>query len=896
MPPKSPDADVDAWGLPDRSPATALATVTSDRGVADPGLIPPNPRAEDIAAADDETELKLGCDRLPDFGINDELPDREIKRLVAMSALHYLPGLDCTPCLFKMARAISNNLLAVARRQPKTYVQLLARLIDMRAVLKERVERPYKLAFDSRLRQPLPQDALEYWPFSDYESWVEDLRAYQKGRATVMEPIPIVDKRDSLKADDSQQAALEASMLILEKTLTGIALGNRLDDTPLVKQAVITLSALTLKTIERQTGVRINPGFDDVKLIKSTEVIFYHSVFSVVLDAQGEPSTLGGLLDYPILVSPPGHVMERNLHPPGALYIGLRKYGDGAFRVTDKAISKILFGGIGGFVENYGGGVREPHPFQQTIQGHLDLLHPAYVAAIITPAAFQPGELTVSAVLQKFPALIEAVLPYGVREIGKKAQHLFDNWGDVAKQIGIEVLKSIIKEQVKKKVIEFLVKKIGAKVIPLVNVASALYDAFAGEEERMQVRHAVACIMLHVKGTSREDTHIAAKILAKILVDKFEQAIMQALTRKAAELGGRALTYRKRGAVDPEAGKATQRSQHHSDTDDRNSPKNLHDALADQPSNPAPPAGRPIDAARGTGNRGIDPQNRGLDLQAVQKGLQQGLDIADKLKAAQAQAHAQGQSHPHGTEDKPRPTTSDAPGAADHAKGDPGAKRGQAKKKSQKEEDEDDLETVTAKEQKKGRSKDKDHDEDEPDIAARGTGNRGTTDKGDADDAAKKPAKKKADKHRKRGRKIALIHTLRQRWGAQATVILNAIARRDELRGAWTSVAPNLYAHHLVPVTVLKSNEVAQAAAIGGYDFNGKINGRLLNQKEHAGGHTEYNAMITQEMDHFARDNPHYTPKQARDFLESRVGDWGRMYVKSLEYVQDTSDPGTAKR
>ena len=59
---------------------------------------------------------------------------------------------------------------------------------------------------------------------------------------------------------------------------------------------------------------------------------------------------------------------------------------------------------------------------------------------------------------------------------------------------------------------------------------------------------------------------------------------------------------------------------------------------------------------------------------------------------------------------------------------------------------------------------------------------------------------------------------------------------------------------------------------------------------------TIYNQMITAEMDQFARDNPSYTPKQARDFLESRVEDWGKMYVKSLEYVHDTSDPGTAKR
>ncbi len=409
----------------------------------------------------------------------------------------------------------------------------------------------------------------------------------------------------------------------------------------------------------------------------------------------------------------------------------------------------------------------------------------------------------------------------------------------------------------------------------------------------MQVRHAVACIMLHVKGTSREDTHIAAKILAKILVDKFEQAILQALTRKAAELGGRALTYRKRGSRDPEAGKSPQPLQQRTDADDPSKRKNLHDAPTDQASDPATATSKPVDTGHATDNRGTEPKNRGTDLQTLQKELQQGKEIADKLKAAQAQA--QPQPHPHAAEGKPPPTKSEGSDVGDAAKGDAGAKRSQGGRKGAKEEDEDNLETVAAKEEKKRKPKDQEDnkvDEDEPDVAARGTGNRGTKDKGDAADAAKK----KADKFRQRKKKIGLMARLRQRGGAQATAILNAIGQRDRLRQAWASVASDLFAHHLVPVTVLKSNEVAQAAVVGGYDFNGKKNGRLLNHAEHAGGHDEYNQMITAEMDQFARDNPSYTPKQARDFLESRVEDWGKMYVKSLEYVHDTSDPGTAKR
>ena len=342
---------------------------------------------------------------------------------------------------------------------------------------------------------------------------------------------------------------------------------------------------------------------------------------------------------------------------------------------------------------------------------------------------------------------------------------------------------------------------------------------------------------------------------------------MQAIVSKAADLGGKTLSYRK-SPRDPNAGTPPGKP---ADAGAAAKPKDVHNAPIDQPADPLKGGGKPADAAHVTDSRGIDPRNRGTDSLSLQNQLRQGHAIANQLSAAQAQAQARPQ--PHADMSKPSPAkpeaTTDLPSATKCAK--------RAVKKPH-EEEEGDVETVN---------------EDEPDLDARRTGDRGTKDKGkDAADAEKK----KADTFRKRGKKIGVMARLRQRWGVQATVILKAMQQRERLRQAWASVAPNLFAHHLVPVTVLKSNEVAQAAVVGGYDFNGKVNGRLLNHEEHAGGHNEYNQIIVEEMDHFARENPGYSPKQARDFLESRVGEWGKMYVKSVEYVYDTSDPGTAKR
>lgn len=585
--------------------APELTTPALDRGVTDRGnlrrgLIPVNVDREDIgAAAEDETASALGCDRIPSFAPADIMTDAEIGRLLAMTQLYTVPGLDGTACLFRMARSLQDNLFAVARRQPKAYRRCLERLLDMHAVLRSRTERPYKLLFDTIPRRALPSEVLDYWPFSEHEQWEDNLKAAKRGRAIVLEPIPAVDKHDRIDADEARAAELEAAMLRLEQTLVGLSLGRTgLAGTPQVRAAIAALSTFTLKHIERQTGVRFDSPFASDKLIKYTECLIYHSVHSVVLDNRGEPTTLGGRLRYPILVPDPGSDMEQHLHSPG-LYISVRKYGFGDYRLDDNRITKIIVGGIGALIENHGIGVREPHEFQRRIQEYLDGMGTAYAASMVVPSAFQPAELTVDAISRKLPELATATVPYLVVEIDKQASDLYENWEEVAKSAGVEALKAVITAEAKKLVVSYLVKKIGVKIVPLVNVASTLYDLFTGEEERLRVRNIIGCIMLSVKGTAEDDLHIAAKTIAQILAEKFKDALLDALVGEATKAGGKVLKTRK--------GRSAHRtSRQPAELPGQGTPARRAEPPPDRPAANPTATGHPSTGAPSTGSRSTD--------------------------------------------------------------------------------------------------------------------------------------------------------------------------------------------------------------------------------------------------------------------------------------------------
>jgi hypothetical protein len=624
----------------------------------------------------------------------------------------------------------------------------------------------------------------------------------------------------------------------------------------------------------------------------------------------------------------------------------VKHYGDSDFMLGENgSIKKMLWGGIGGLVENYGGGVRAPHDFQERLQQHIISLGYAYVGAVVSPAAFGGPDISVDLLEEKFPILVEATLPYTAREIEKLAKHDFENWPDLIKEIGIEVVKQVILAEVKRRVRNYLIKKIGTKVIPLINMASALYDAFTGEAERRRVRNMIGCILLHAKGSGPDDLHIAAKILGKILAEMFREEIIKAIVKKAAEKGQKAIQRRSKDdtpRMDEET--AGEKTPYEVDESDDTGLGKTLDTKKPAPASGDVDTSAPKPAVTGPGDKGAGSGNRGYDPAAVQRELQQGQEVANRLKAAQQPTDAPPQGG--NTQDTPQ----GGPGPQGGGSGSPGPNSGSSgsqaggstgagsqgnnsgsqgpnsgpqgapaptpkpKEKIKPDDEESDRTPVGNKSKAKNKPAEDDEDDeeatqgkspkkkaakgDEPDEGdeTKGTGNRGKQNKGTGDKAAeaKKEAKKKAEKKRQRGKKIGVMARLQQKWGnVRAAIILRAISQRDRLRAAWGNVAKGLFAHHLVPVTVLKNNEVAQAAVIGGFEFNGKKNGRLLNQTEHAGGHDAYNEMISQEMNEWAKNNPGYSPQQARDFLESRTPAWSDMYVQSQEIRAPQPGPGS---
>lgn len=906
MPKLGPDYD-DPRGL---SRGSSAGAAVGSRGTGDKGLtgfeslrggavFPENPDHEDVGDFASEGLVTGGCDKIPDFPPADEMSDSDVRRLWAMTAFYDTPGFDSACCLFKAARSIQNSLFAVARRQPKRYMDFLERLVDLFGIIKARTEKPYKISFDTRPRKALPKAVLAYPPFADYPRWKDNLAAAKKGNFIIVEPIPIVAKEEPIAQQPDQQSQLDKTMEELEQRVIDAELSMKgLDNTPLIKKGVKLLSTTTLGKIRKATGVVVNPPFEDQPLIQQTEFIFYHSVYSVVLDKAGEPSTVGGLLYYPILVPDPGSVMERNLHPPG-VYVSVKRYGDSDFWLGEKGdIKKMLWGGIGGLVENYGGGVRAPHELQERLQKHVVNLGYAYVGAVTSPSAFDSPDVSIGLLEDKLPDLVDVTIPYTFREVSKLAKHDLENWEDLIKEIGYEIIKAVILNEVKRRVRNYLIKKIGTKIIPLINAASALYDAFTGEDERRMVRNMIACILLHVKGSGADDTHVAAKILGNILATLFRKEIIAAIVKRAAEKTGKTIRGGKPDTLPTDEETAGERTPWKGEEDDDNdlsktlSPNKPKAGGADD-ENVAPPASDPA----GTGNPGSG--TKGFDPAALRRELEQGRALADRLKANQQAGDAKPAASPDktagaqndetGSQGGPKPAK--AKGAGDeHEEEETGRTQVADKAKGKKqaaEDDEDEKEAPQGKSPKKQGSKEDESDEDDE---AKGTANRGKKDKGTD---AKKEAQKQAKKIRDRKKKIGVMARLKKKWGdAKATIVLKAISQRDRLRGAWNNVAKGLFAHHLIPVTVLKKNEVAQAAVVGGLDFNGKKNGRLLNQSEHSGGHDEYNEIISSEMDEWARNNPGYQPADARAFVESRLPSWSDMYVQSLEIRPPQAGPG----
>jgi len=303
--------------------------------------------------------------------------------------------------------------------------------------------------------------------------------------------------------------------------------------TPTVKAAIARLRSTNLNDIQRHTGVKFDPAYADVPLIRNTGFILYHSVISFVLDKKGEPFDLRfsregkGMIDYPILIEGPGEQMRRSVPADDGVYVSVQKYGFGKFRLNDAGITKLLFGTVGGFTE-YGYGYSGPHRIHKTLQSYLDT-GGSFVAAVTMPGAYTRQEITWSRIKSRIPEFVDVVVPYLVKEVGKRASYKLENWEAFVTEVLEEVIKEIILDKVKTKVRNYLIKKIGKRIVPGLNAVAALGDLFGGGEERLRIRHIIACMIVALRSDADEDLHIAAKTCAMVVADEFEDAVMNAL-------------------------------------------------------------------------------------------------------------------------------------------------------------------------------------------------------------------------------------------------------------------------------------------------------------------------------------------------------------------------------
>src|SRR5690606_37562786 len=79
----------------------------------------------------------------------------------------------------------------------------------------------------------------------------------------------------------------------------------------------------------------------------------------------------------------------------------------------------------------------------------------------------------------------------------------------------------------------------------------------------------------------------------------------------------------------------------------------------------------------------------------------------------------------------------------------------------------------------------------------------------------------------------------------------------------------------IIPVEAIKKSEVVQKAIDAGFDFNGKVNGigvKSLSEGGTHANHPAYTQNVLNNLEKFAKENPNYTGKQAKEYLEEFTG------------------------
>ncbi len=105
------------------------------------------------------------------------------------------------------------------------------------------------------------------------------------------------------------------------------------------------------------------------------------------------------------------------------------------------------------------------------------------------------------------------------------------------------------------------------------------------------------------------------------------------------------------------------------------------------------------------------------------------------------------------------------------------------------------------------------------------------------------------------------------KYSDEAVAIALNGAKNGKLRKALDLKPGSGDAHHIIPVELLNKNDVVKSAVTGGFDFNGAING--IEVMQHHGSHQKYTEAIQKEIIEWESKNTNYTPKEAKEYMES---------------------------
>lgn len=471
-----------------------------------------------------------------------------------------------TGCLLQAALAFNQLMvLCFNANQTDKALTIASTLVDIYNEIEKRTRQPYQYKLvASTLYRALDKRLLSVFPLSEVPKWrmiIKNPKAIKKNKISTRSQ----DEVNEVKGASLTEEQYQSSRSELEKVLDNLEKdGPRyyLFGSPLVSQVKSNLSKFTVETLvkqileqrkaegksdsifEKDAQVMIQ-RYGSYKLIEVTDLIIYHSVYSVTLDKKGDPveimynQRICKSAESPILY-PSNDIpldLKRSFPPDQATYISMAQMAGWGFRIQNNNIQQTLGQMIGGFYFSENAQTAE-YPYQNELQAWLKHNSSVVIAAVTSPTALQRKELTMDAFLETLPVLLVASIPYVIEKIKKKitSPELLQQLAGIAKEVIIDELKGLIAVKVK----NYLVKKLGSKIVPLLNLASTVSDVVSGAEERKQTRIIIACLRLAIQGGSEDDMSISANIMGDVITDKFSDAIIEKLTavvkNKAGEL------------------------------------------------------------------------------------------------------------------------------------------------------------------------------------------------------------------------------------------------------------------------------------------------------------------------------------------------------------------------